>query len=235
MSVELEQFVRRSAALIDAPWWPALTARVTEAMATDGAHDWTHLGRVLINARAIFEADAEALGLGAEDWPAIAAAVLCHDVINLPKDHPERHTASALSGRWAAAELAALGVGDEAWRARVAEAIRAHSFSANVATDDPLAHIVQDADRLESLGAIGLARTFATGGALGRPPASLDDPLGHSRPLDDLMWSADHLPAKLLTLAARMKTPSGRARAAQRHAFIEAFRAQLGAELSGET
>ena len=39
--------------------------RVAEAMATDGAHDWTHLGRVLINARAIFEADASALGLRA--------------------------------------------------------------------------------------------------------------------------------------------------------------------------
>lgn len=235
MRQELQEFTRMSATHVRAPWWPALTARVAEAMRTDGAHDWTHLGRVLINARAIFDADAAALGLRDEDWLTVAAAVLCHDVINMPKDHPERRSASARSGQWAADALADMGVGDAAWRARVSEAIRAHSFSANVQTDDPVAHIVQDADRLESLGAIGLARTFATGGAIGRPPVSLDDPMGHNRPLDDLKWSADHLPLKLLTLAARLHTPSGRARARARHAFLEAFRAQLAAELSGET
>ncbi|MEL2325119.1 hydrolase, partial [Klebsiella pneumoniae] len=63
--------------------------------------------------------------------------------------------------------------------------IEAHSFSAGIAPQSLEAKIVQDADRLEALGAIGLARVFAVSGALGAALFDADDPFAGTRALDD--------------------------------------------------
>ncbi|MFA9353024.1 hydrolase, partial [Escherichia coli] len=77
--------------------------------------------------------------------------------------------------------------------------IEAHSFSAKIAPETLEAKIVQDADRLEALGAIGLARVFAVSGALGVALFDAEDPFARQRGLDDKQYALDHFQTKLLT------------------------------------
>jgi uncharacterized protein len=99
--------------------------------------------------------------------------------------------------------------------------------------------VLQDADRLDAIGAIGAARNFATAQAMagrGSPGRFYDpaDPLGRAdRPLDDVRNAMDHWPRKLLKLHAGFHTSTARAEADRRHAFLLAFMAQLEAELAG--
>ena len=91
--------------------------------------------------------------------------------------------------------------------------------------------ILQDADRLDALGAIGIARTFAVSGALGRPIYDAADPFSQIRDLDDRNYAIDHWPAKLLRLPALMNTDSGKALARQRIILMKSFLTQLACEL----
>jgi uncharacterized protein len=93
------------------------------------------------------------------------------------------------------------------------------------------AKVVQDADRLDALGAVGLARTLMLGGQMGRELYSPDDPLCVGRPPDDSRFSLDHVFAKLLKLEAMMQTPSGKAEAHRRTQFLKAFLNQLAGEI----
>ncbi len=92
---------------------------------------------------------------------------------------------------------------------RICEAINAVSFSRNRGKqpETPEGKIVQDADRLDAIGAVGIARAFAFGGRHGRTP---EETLGH---FDE----------KLLLLKELMNTKSGRSMAEERHAFMERF------------
>ena len=84
----------------------------------------------------------------------------------------------------------------------VCHAIAAHSFSAQIAPLTTEAKIVQDADRLEALGAIGLARVFAVSGALGVALFDGEDPFAQHRPLDDKRYALDHCPDKVTEITA---------------------------------
>lgn len=116
----------------------------------------------------------------------------------------------------------------------VAHAVRAHSFSAAIAPQTLEAKVVQDADRLESLGAIGLARVFYVSGALGRSLFDSDDPLAEHRELDDTLYSVDHFQRKLLRLPESMQTEAGRALARHNADFLVGYMAKLCAELKGD-
>ncbi|MDX1556655.1 MAG: hypothetical protein R3212_11560, partial [Xanthomonadales bacterium] len=89
----------------------------------------------------------------------------------------------------------------------------------------------QDADRLDSLGAIGIARCLLVGGRLDRPLLDPDDPFCEKRAPDDSRFTIDHFYAKLLKLPATMQTESGRKIAQQRaelmHAFLDNLRSEL--------
>lgn len=187
----------------------------------DGAHDLGHVRRVLANARRIAQDEG-----GADETVLIPAAIL-HDAVNLPKDHPHRARASRLSGRVAAEFLATLPFDPAAKIAAVAHAIEAHSFSAAIAPETREAEILQDADRLEALGAIGLARMFLIAGQMGGALFDPEDPLARNRSLDDRRFALDHLEVKLFPVAATMRTPAGRAMAQERVEWMEAFRARL--------
>jgi len=93
---------------------------------------------------------------------------------------------------------------------------------------------VQDADRLESLGAIGLARVFYTSGALGRPLFDSEDPLANRRELDDATYALDHFQKKLLKLPETMQTEAGRELARYNADFLVSYMAKLCAELKGD-
>ena len=194
----------------------------------DGAHDLGHLERVWANAQRI-AADEAARGNPA-DMAVLEAAVWFHDLINLPKDHPDRARASTLSAEVAVRLLAEAGF-EPARLPAVAHAIAAHSFSAGIPPKTPEARILQDADRLEALGAVGLARMFVVAGAMGRAIADPQDPLAQRRPLDDRAFALDHLETKLFRLPAQMQTAAGRALAEERAEWLRGFRAQLLREM----
>lgn len=160
---------------------------------------------------------------------AIAAALL-HDAVNLPKNDPERAHASERSAALATARLPALGFSAEATQ-RVADAVRDHSFSGGRTPATALGRALQDADRLEALGAIGLLRVIGTGVALDAAWFDEEDPWAEHRALDDARYSVDHFFAKLLKLPATMQTTAGRLEAERRAVLLRAFLDALGDEL----
>jgi uncharacterized protein len=207
-------------------WLPACRALAAAGATDDGAHDLAHLERVWANASALLPAHAEAEPL------VVLAACFLHDVVNLPKNHPDRAQASRLAAAHARAQLALAGFPAHLLDA-VAHAIEAHSFSAGISPRTIEAQLVQDADRLDALGAVGLARLFYTAGRMGSALAHPGDPLAHARPLDDRAFALDHITAKLAALPARMHTAGARALAQARLRQLERFRADFAAEWSG--
>jgi uncharacterized protein len=202
----------------------AIEARVCPRLGDDPGHDLAHARRVALWTLR--------LGGAAVDRREAVAAALLHDVVNLPKDHPERHLASERSAELARVWLAELGFEPEAVE-RVAGAVRDHSFSRGAVPETALGAALQDADRLEALGAIGIMRTFATGVRMGAVFFDAEDPWAEARPLDDRRCSLDHFFTKLLGLAATMRTEAGRREAERRaevmHRFLDAVGEELGA------
>lgn len=182
----------------------------------DGAHDIAHLLRVFHNALKIASEEG---GNG----EVLAAAVLLHDCVSLPKNHPDRARSSRLAADKAAGLLTGLGWDAEKVEA-VAHAILTHSFSANIAPQTLEAKILQDADRLDSLGALGIARTFYTAARMGSKLYHVTDPQARSRDLDDRTYAIDHFETKLLKLADGFQTATGRKLAGERHRRLAAFR-----------
>lgn len=191
---------------------------------TDGAHDLGHLDRVWANAQEI------AIELGSGDLAVLLPAAYFHDAVNLPKNHPDRSRASVASADWASTYLARSDF-PAAKIPAVAHAIAAHSFSAAIAPETPEAEILQDADRLEALGAIGIARMFHVGGAMGGLLFDAADPMALNRPLDDKRYSLDHLEVKLFPIAQTMRTAPGREMALARVEWMRSFRSRLLREL----
>lgn len=189
----------------------------------DPTHDVAHVRRVAY----------WTLKLGGEavDAREAVAAALLHDAVNLPKDSPERALASERSAAFARVRLATLGFTSAAIE-RIADAIHDHSFSRGAVPATPLGCALQDADRLEALGAIGLLRCISTGVRMNGAWFHANDPWAESRVLDDMRYSVDHFYKKLFTLPGTMRTAAGRAEAERRAAFLRAFLEQLGVELA---
>jgi uncharacterized protein len=205
----------------------ALRAKLREAaqgqMMADPAHDLAHLDRVWGTVQVIAQREGG-------DLRVLLGAAYLHDLVNLPKDAPDRHKASAMSAEAAVPILQSLGYeADEIDKTR--HAITAHSFSGGVEPRDLEARILRDADRMDALGAIGIARTFVVAGALGRPLYDPDDPFAKSRPLDDQRWSLDHWQVKLLHLSGGMLTDTGQELAQIRVRVMMGFLRQLAGEI----
>jgi uncharacterized protein len=115
----------------------------------------------------------------------------------------------------------------------VRHAIAAHSFSAGIAPETREARILQDADRLEALGAIGLARVFYVAGRLGSRLFDAEDPMARHRSLDDRRFAVDHFRQKLLRLPEQMNTEAAVTVARERAAILERYLDDLAAELEG--
>ena len=192
--------------------------------ADDGSHDVAHLARVWTNAFAIHQADGG-------DGRILAASTILHDCISPEKDAADRSNGSRLAADKASSVLADLG-----WSrddiAAVAHAVLAHSFSANVAPTTLEAQILQDADRLDAIGLIGVARCFYVAGRMGSGLYDPADPRAHARDLDDRSFAIDHFETKLLKLASGFQTKAGMAMAQDRHAALLAFRDGFLAEVT---
>ena len=193
----------------------------------DGSHDISHIARVWHNARAIHAGEGG-------DLRCLLAATLLHDCISLEKDAPNRADASRLAAEKAADVLGSLG-----WAttdiATVTHAVTAHSFSANVQPETIEAQTLQDADRLDAIGLIGVARCFYVAGRMGSELYDPVDPRGTQRALDDRAFALDHFETKLLHLASGFQTQTGAAMAKTRHAALLQFRDAFLTETMPET
>jgi uncharacterized protein len=190
---------------------------------TDMAHDEGHVRRVVANAKKLAAAERAELAV-------VLPAAWLHDCVAIAKNSAQRSSASRLAAERAGAFLREAGYPAQHISA-VEHAIEAHSFSAGVTPQTIEAKVVQDADRLDALGAVGIARTLITGGANGTPFYDFSEPFPVTRVADDRTSIIDHFFTKLLTLADRMQTASGRAAARQRATFLKEFLTQLGTEI----
>lgn len=182
---------------------------------TDGSHDLAHIQRVFRNA---FRIQAEEGG----NTEVLAAAVLMHDCVSVEKNSPLRTQASRLAAEKASDILRDLGWNDADIEA-VAHAILTHSFSAGHQPQTLEAKILQDADRLDAIGAIGAARCFYVAGRMGSSLYDPADPRADNRPLDDKTFAIDHFEAKLFKLADGFQTDTGQRLARERHDRLAQF------------
>ena len=208
------------------------TARFIEnKFANEGSgHDWAHIRRVWLMARRLAKAHPEADALVTE------LAALLHDIADW-KFHGGDYEAGPRAAR---AWLQDQQVPEETI-ARVETVIREVSFKGlGVATpvSSIEAALVQDADRLDAIGAIGIARAFAYGGHAGR---SLHDPAippvvheSFASYQKNVAPTLNHFYEKLFHLKDRLNTDGARAVAGKRHAFMEAYVDRFLAEWDGE-
>lgn len=187
------------------------------------AHDAAHVTRVMANARRIAVAER------AEVDVCVTAALL-HELFNFPKSHPDSARSGDVCAEHAAGLLHEHGF-DPMFIERVAYCIRVHSFSRGIMPETLEAKVLQDADRLDAIGAIGVARCFATSAEMKRPFHAPEDPFCRGRAPDDKQWTVDHFYKKLLRIGDGLHTATARAIAADRSAFMRAFLDQLEREV----
>ena len=189
----------------------------------DPAHDLEHIRRVVLNTKKI--AKTEDLSM-----EVLLPAAWLHDCVHVAKNSPERSTASQLAADHAVITLRQRGYPQEHFSA-IHHAIEAHSFSANIPPHSIEAKVLQDADRIDALGAVGLSRCLMLGGHMGSDLYHSEDPFAKNRPLDDTDYCIDHFFAKLLGLKNTMQTKAGKALAEKRTKFLSDFLEQLRSEI----
>ncbi|HEX4963237.1 MAG TPA: HD domain-containing protein [Thermoanaerobaculia bacterium] len=215
--IDREEVVRRTAAHV----------RQTLEGEPSG-HDWWHVYRVWKNALAI-----------AREEPAdrfvVELAALLHDLSDRKLNGGDVTLGPKVAREW----LETQGVPEEIV-AHVCEIIADLSFKgAGVPT--PMrtreGEVVQDADRLDAIGAIGIARTFAYGGHKGRLLHDPEDPPAFHASVESYYTNQgtaiNHFYEKLLLLADRMNTETAQRIALGRHAFLEEFLERFHAEWEG--
>lgn len=190
----------------------------------DPGHDFEHIMRVYKNAQKIGRQE------GA-DMKVLLAAVLLHDLVVYPKGSAKRSKSADDS-----ADLAEKILQKRGWPKatidRVSYCIRTHSYSKRIMPVTLEAKILQDADRLDALGAIGIARTFSVGGSENRKFYNPEDPFWNSnREPDDRIWTLDHFQSKLLHLQSTLHTKAARKVARERTGFMRRFIRQLAKEI----
>ncbi|MCD6510248.1 MAG: HD domain-containing protein [Thermoprotei archaeon] len=174
-------------------------------------HGYDHVRRVLNLALRIAQSYSDEV-----DIEVLTLAALLHD-LGRPLEEARRIHHALISAEMAEGILREIGMSDEKIR-KVVEAIKAHSYTMQKAPKSIEARILSDADKLDAIGAIGVARCFMEAGRRGR---SLKD-------------SIEHFHAKLLKLKDLMYTEEARRLALERHEFMERFLKRLMQELRGE-
>jgi len=201
----------------------SLKKEVKKIMDNDSAHDFEHTMRVYKNAQKICKKEKANEKL-------VLSAALLHDIVSYPKSDKCSKTSSIKSAKKSKKILEKLYFTKEEILI-ISDAISDHSFSQNTIPKTLEGQILQDADRLDALGAIGIARVFATGGSLKRPFYNIDDPFCKRRIPNDKIWTIDHFFAKLLKLESLMNTKSGKVEAKKRTRILKEFLNQLEQEL----
>jgi len=195
---------------------------------TDTVHDFDHVLRVLALAERIGRAE------GA-DLEVVRAAALLHDVGR------EQAEADGLDHAAFAADRAReiLNGQPAAKVEAVAHAIAAHRFRSGPEPATLEAQVLFDADKLDAIGAVGVARAFAYGGAHGQRLWAPIETVDVARWMEEGDDPSTHTPVhefvvKLSRLKGQLFTPTGRSIAEERHAYMVAFFERFDAEVQGE-
>ena len=201
----------------------------SEQLGEGSGHDWWHTYRVWKNAQNIVKYEGSANSLVVE------LAALLHDIA----DHKFHGGDLGVGPRVAKSWLEKINVPSEAVE-EVADIIANLSFKGAKVKDSMSSmegKIVQDADRLDAIGAIGIGRTFAYGGFAGQEMHDPDlSPTLHASfeaYSKSKGTTLNHFYEKLLLLKDRMNTPTARKMAEERHQFMEEFIRRFLAEWEG--
>jgi uncharacterized protein len=194
-----------------------------QEMTQDAAHDISHIKRVVKTAKSLCAQEQA-------DLEVVLPAAYLHDCFTFPKNHPERATSSKIAADKAIAFLRSINYPAHHLDA-IHHAIVTHSYSANITPETIEAQIVQDADRLDSLGAIGIARCLFVGQSFDAELYNREDPFAEVRDLDDKHFSVDHFYVKLFKLAQTMNTESAKQEAERRSNYMRGFLDQLASEV----
>jgi uncharacterized protein len=189
-------------------------------------HDYLHVERVWKMAKNI------AKECGANST-VVELAALFHDISDYKLNGGDENAGSEIARQWILSNSGSIDIAET-----VARIILDIPFKGAKSIDDRQlsieAQCVQDADRLDAIGAIGIARAFAFGGAFKQPMMSENiKPVLHES-FDEYKkkngTTVNHFHEKLLLLKDRMNTPTGRRIAEKRHAFMTDFLANLSDE-----
>jgi uncharacterized protein len=190
------------------------------------AHDFQHILRVYKNAEMISRQE------DGVDLDIVLAAALLHDLVVYPKGSSKTINSADDSADLAKKILFEYKNYPIEKIEKVADTIRTHSYSKKLNPSTLEGKILQDADRLDAIGAIGIARTFSVGGSENRSLYNPADAFCESeRPLDDTQWTLDHMKKKLMILKNSMHTKTAKKLAEQRTEFMELFLNQLRKEM----
>src|SRR5688500_1654153 len=206
-------------------------AHVKQTFSGEGSgHDWWHIYRVWQNAQHVGQAE------GDVDLYIVELAALLHDIADWKFHDGDLDAGPRAARQW----LESLQV-EESIIAHVCEIIANLSFKGageKVATLSREGQVVQDADRLDAIGAVGIARTFAYGGHKSREMYNPDEPPQHHQTFEQYRANQgstiNHFYEKLLLLRDRMNTATARQLADERHTFMEQFLDRFFREWAGE-
>ncbi|MGF1823309.1 HD domain-containing protein [Vibrio splendidus] len=194
-----------------------------QEMTQDAAHDISHIKRVVKTAKTLCTQEQAKLEV-------VLPAAYLHDCFTFPKNHPDRAKSSQMAADKAISFLKSIEY-PVSYLDEIHHAIVTHSYSANITPETLEAQIVQDADRLDSLGAIGIARCLYVGQSFNAELYNHEDPFAEHRDLDDKHYSVDHFYVKLFKLAETMNTESAKLEANKRTDYMRGFLEQLGSEV----
>ena len=194
-----------------------------EMKKNDPAHDFNHTMRVYNNAKIICKYENANKKL-------VLCAALLHDIVSYPKNDKRSKTSSLKSSKEAKKILKKLSFPEKEIDI-ICDAIESHSFSKNKKPNTIEGKILQDADRLDAIGAIGIARTFVVGGSENRPIYKNQDPFCKTRKPNDKKWTVDHFFKKLLIVEKKMNTKSAKIEAKRRTKVLKKFLHDLESEI----
>ncbi|HGF4938080.1 TPA: HD domain-containing protein [Vibrio parahaemolyticus] len=203
---------------------PLFLEFMQQEMQVDAAHDIEHVKRVVKTAKQLCDEENADIAI-------VLPAAYLHDCFTYPKDHPNRKQSSAIAAKKAIAYLGSIQY-PQHYHDAIAHAIEAHSFSANIRPNTLEAQIVQDADRLDALGAIGVTRCIQVSTHFNAQLYNDNDMFAKERELNDKQFTVDHFQTKLFKIVDTMNTESAKLEANKRKAFMQTYLKQLYDEVT---
>lgn len=205
-------------------WEEKFKAYVETVVAADDGHGIEHVCRVVKTAKILAEQERAEMAV-------VIPAAWLHDCVAVAKNTAQRSQASRLAAEQAT-DLLEQWQYPRQYHQAIAHAIEAHSYSANIPCRSLEAKIVQDADRMDALGAIGLVRALWVGQNLANPLLHHSDPFCKQRAANDKHSVIDHFYTKLLKLKDSFHTEAAKNEAQKRHHFMLSFLQQLEREVA---